>query len=114
VLAIPDFVANCGGVLGSSMSRGGLSRDRIASIVARRVGGEAERLFAEAAEEERSLRSVATELALKRFHEAKMHYEGRSPGRTLTRAVVAAYRRGLLPRSLLAPAAGWYYDSRWR
>lgn len=114
VLAIPDFVANCGGVLGSSMSRAGLSQERVASIVARRVGGETQRLLVAAVEEQRSVRSVATELALKRFHEAKQRYEGRSPLKVASRAAVAAYRHGLVPRSLLAPAAGWYYDARWR
>ncbi len=113
VLAIPDFVANCGGVMGSSMSRGGLAQDRVASVVARRVGGETERLLCAAAEEQRSVRSVATELALKRFYEAKQRYEGRSPGKVAVRAAVAAYRHGLVPRPLLARAAGWYYDARW-
>lgn len=114
IAAIPDFVANCGGILGSSMSRAGLSHERIKSIVSRRVGGETTRLLTAAADEQRTLRSLATEIALKRFHEAQTRFEGRSPGKVIMRAAVSAYRHGLVPRSLLAPAAGWYYDARWR
>ena len=114
IVAIPDFVSNCGGILGSSMSRAGLSHERVAGIVTRRVEGETTQVLTDAAAEQRTLRSLATEVALRRFHEAKTHYEGRSPVKALARAGVAVYRHGLVPRALLAPVAGWYYDSRWR
>jgi len=92
----------------------GLSLERNVSIVPRRVGGDTARLLSAAADEQRTLRSLATETALKRFHEAQTRFEGRSPRKVIFRAAVSAYRHGLVPRSLLAPAAGWYYDARWR
>jgi len=101
ILAIPDFVSNCGGILGSSMSRAGLSRERIAATVTRRVERETKQLLTDSGAEQRTVRSLATEIALKRFYEAKTHYEGRSPIKAITRAGVAAYRRGLVPQALL-------------
>ncbi len=114
VLLLPDFVANCGGILGSSMSRAGLRREQVATIVSRRVAHETTNLIGTARQVKRSLNSVAIETATQRFLEAKSRYEHRSPARVLIRAAVGIYRRGLIPRPLLRPIGRWYYDNRFR
>ncbi len=114
ILCIPDFVANCGGVLGSSMSRAGLNSSRVASVVSRRIETETAHVIDTARRRKRTLRSVASEIASARFQQMKPQYETSSPSRACFRAAVGVYRRGLIPGALVSPIAGWYFDKRWR
>jgi glutamate dehydrogenase (NAD(P)+) len=114
ILCIPDFVANCGGVLGSSMSRAGLSPSRVARIVSRRIETETASLIDTARLRERTLRSVASEIASARFEQMKSQYEDKNLSRACFRAAVGVYRRGFVPGVLASPIAGWYFDRRWR
>lgn len=111
VVLVPDFVANGGGVLGSSMYRAGLGRDEIAKRVQRRLHEQTSLLIVDAREQRRTLREVATEIALQRFDEAKARYEEKSPVQTFARLAVGVYRRGVIPRPLLAPLGRRYYDA---
>lgn len=109
VLFLPDFVANCGGVLGGSMARAGIGRDEIAGVISRWLHRQTSLLIVDAREQRRTLREVATEKALESFDEAKTRYEMHTPVRTLTRFAVGIYRRGLIPTPLLAPFGRRYY-----
>ena len=111
VLFLPDFVANCGGVLGSSMYRAGLGRDEISDRVERQLDEQTSLLILDAREQHRTLRDVATEIALKRFEEMKANYERKTPAQALSRLAVRIYRRGIVPRRLLAPLGRRYYDA---
>ncbi len=110
VVVIPDFVANCGGVLGSSMSRAGLGRDEVSRMVHRRLYKQTSLLIVDAHEQRRTLRDVATEVALQRFEEQKADYEQKSPVKSFTRFAVGIYRSGIIPRPLLAPLGRRYYE----
>ena len=114
MLCIPDFVANCGGVLGSSMSRAGLSSSRVARIVSRRIETETVHVIHTARRGERTIRSVASEIASARFDKMKSQYESGNLSQACFRAAVDAYRRGLIPGVLVSPIAGWYFDRRWQ
>ncbi|MCK4601441.1 MAG: hypothetical protein KAU28_03175, partial [Phycisphaerae bacterium] len=114
ILCIPDFVANCGGVLGSSMSRAGLSSSRATRVVSRRIGAETAHVIDTARQRKRTLRSVASEMASTRFEQMKSQYETRSLSQACFRAAVGVYRHGLIPGVLVSPIAGWYFDRRWR
>ncbi len=109
VLLVPDFVANCGGVLGSSMSRAGLGREEITSIIHRRLYDQTAMLVLNAREQKRTLREVATESAAERFAQAKQRYEQKSPSQSFMRIAVRVYRSGIIPPPLLAPLGRRYY-----
>lgn len=113
VIVVPDFVSNCGGVLGSSISRAGLPEAEVASIVARRVGEEVATLLTETASSKRSLRALATERSMERFTISKDGFERPSMVGRVFRCGVGLHRRGLVPRPLMAPVARWYFDRRW-
>ena len=113
VMVVPDFVSNCGGVLGSSIARAGISRIEVASVVARRVGTEVADVLARTTEADTPLRTIATELAMQRFNKAKDAFERPSIAGRIFRFGVGLHRRGLVPRPLMAPAARWYFDRRW-
>jgi len=114
VIVVPDFAANCGGVLGSSISRAGLPQTEVAAIVARRLEREISALLEESRRRNAAVRTVATELAGERFDRARRAYE--QPGLTgrVFRVGVALHRRGLVPRRMLAPVARWYFVRRLR
>ena len=109
VIVVPDFVANCGGVLGSSMSRAGLGREEVTDILQRRLQEQTSLLIMEAREQRRTLREAATELAMQRFDEARERYERNTPAQSFMRFAVGIYRRGLIPGPLLAPLGRRYY-----
>ena len=113
VIVVPDFVSNCGGVLGSSMSRAGLPEAEVASVVARRVREEVATMLSDAAASDRTPRAVATERSTERFTIAKDGFERPSILGRIFRFGVGLHRRGLVPRPLMAPAARWYFDRRW-
>ncbi len=114
IVCIPDFVANCGGVLGSSMSRAGLSSSRVARVVSRRIETETTHVIDTARRGGRTLRSVASEISSARFEQMKSQYETRNLSRACFRAALSVYRRGLIPGIIVSPIAGWYFDRRWR
>lgn len=111
VLLIPDFVANCGGVLGSSMSRGGLGQEEITHLIQQRIRDQVSLLLLDAHEQRRTLADVATQIALQRFEVTKERYERRGPRQALMRLGVEVYRRGLIPPRLLAPLGRRYYGT---
>ena len=112
VVVVPDFAANCGGVLGSSIVRAGLPQREVATIVARRQEKEISALLEESRRRNTAVRTVATELSRERFDRARRAYE--RPGLTgrVFRVGVALHRRGLVPRRMLAPVARWYFVRR--
>ncbi len=112
VLLIPDFVANSGGVLGSSMARAGLSQDEITQYIQDRMGEQIPLLILDAQEQRRTIRDVATEVALNRFEETRAQFERNSPVQALKRLGVGVYRSGLIPRPLLKPLGRRYYGLR--
>lgn len=111
VLLLPDFVANCGGVLGSSMSRGGLGQKEAIAMIQDRIREQVSLLILDARELRRSLLDVATEMALQRFEATKARYERRSPREAIMRLGVGAYRSGLIPPRLLTPLGRRFYGA---
>ncbi len=105
----PDFVANCGGVLGASIARAGIADQRVQQLVRRRVDTETRMLLIAAREQSLSVAQVAEQVALQRFEHGKATYERHSPRQQLFRTLVGLHRRGLIPRALVARAAGRYF-----
>jgi glutamate dehydrogenase/leucine dehydrogenase len=98
VLCVPDFLANCGGVIGGTMEFAGVSDGEIVSFIDRvlapRIGG----VLDLAAREGALPSTVAEELALA-SHAAVKGYASR--GGTAKAAALELHRRGWLPRRLV-------------
>ncbi len=110
-VVVPDFVANCGGVLGGTLEFAGVKAERIATLVERQVAPMAESLLNRAADAGMSPRELAVSEALARHDRARGAAE--SPG-VVGRVVAAGlelYRRGWVPASLVAPLAPRYLAS---
>ena len=105
VLIIPDFVANCGGVLGSVLAFASLPPAEIERLLERQIDSHLGGLLAEAERQHLPLRTVAEAIALRRFDEMRQA----SARAGLTGGVfslgMTLYRAGLVPRPVFAALA---------
>jgi len=112
ILSIPDFVANCGGVLGISMKRTGLKEDFVRGFLEQKIGQQVTKVI-QAAEKENVIPRVCAErIAKERFLRAKAAAEKRNiVGRAFNFAL-ELYRRGIIPYQLVTPIAAPYFRKK--
>jgi len=112
VLCVPDFVANCGGVLGGTMEFAGWKPEEIFEFYDRRFRGRVERLIINALQSGRPLRAVAEDHSRERFDQVKRLAENPSMRGRGIQAALAIYRRGWLPSRLVRRLSDGYFHSR--
>ena len=114
VLCIPDFVANCGGVLGISIKRTGLKEGYIRSFLEQKIGGQAVAIV-EAAEKDNILPRIYAEgIAEARFLRVKAAAEKRTITGKAFNLALRLYRSGVIPYWLVTPIAPRYFKTRFR
>jgi len=109
ILAVPDFVANCGGVLGGAMEYCGWSPQAISDFCQDPFRLAVERLIRRSLDSSEPLRALAERLALARFAETKHHAEQpsfRAHAFTLGRDL---YRAGWIPTALVHSLSRRYF-----
>jgi glutamate dehydrogenase/leucine dehydrogenase len=109
VVCLPDFVTNCGGVLGGRMDLASIDSGRIAAFVAQYLGARMARLLEESAATKIPTRDIAEPLALRRLEQVRLRNERFGPQRRLFHLAMDAYRRGLVPCSLVGVLALPYF-----
>jgi len=114
IVPVPDFVANCGGVLGVSMRRAGIMTGDIERYIGRKVAREVTGILEAARAENVVPRVPAERVAEERFARAKAQAESRSVVGRAFGLGLELYRAGAIPRWLVAPLAPRYFDSRVR
>jgi len=112
VVCVPDFVANCGGVLGGTMQFSGWRQEEILLFLERRFRAAVERLIRAALEAGRPLRDMAEDLALRRFDEVKRRTEQPSAAWRCFNAGVALYRAEWVPARLVRWLSKGYFNDR--
>ena len=100
VLVVPDFVANCGGVLGSILEFASIRTTEIERSLRTHTETHIGRLMVRARQEGVSLRRVAEALAMRRFEE--MSRATRSPLLAPFELGLALYRAGVVPPRMFA------------
>ena len=114
ILSIPDFIANCGGVLGSSMKRTGLKEEYIRHFLKQKIGEQVAQVI-EAAEKENAIPKVYAErIAEERFLRAKASAEKRSITARALNLALELYRRGIIPYQVVTPIASGYFEKKFR
>lgn len=114
ILFIPDFMANCGGVLGSTMKRTGLKEDYIRHFLERKIGEQVTEIIEVAEKDNVTLGVYAQKIAEERFLRAKAAAEKRNiTGRAFNFAL-EQYRRGIIPYQLVTPLAPRYFEKKFR
>ena len=109
VLCLPDFVTNCGGVLGGTMEFASISRERITTFIDRHIGERINWLLKEAKAKGASPREVAVPLALHRFEKVAQAATHPTPFSRLFNVGLELYRRGWVPSHLVRTLSLHYF-----
>jgi len=110
VLCLPDFVANCGGVLGGTMEFASVSKERISNFIHHHIGARIAWLLKEAKSKNQVPRDVAVPFALARFSHVVQSAERPTPISHLFNLGLAGYRRGWIPGRLVAALSLRYFE----
>jgi glutamate dehydrogenase (NAD(P)+) len=102
VLCLPDFVTNCGGVLGGTMEFASVKKDKIATFIDANLGPPVGRLLEKAESQNLHPRIVATRLSLKRSEEVRRRAARPTPSAKLFSLMLSLYRHGLIPGPIVA------------
>jgi glutamate dehydrogenase (NAD(P)+) len=114
ILVIPDFVANCGGVLGISMKRSGLKEDYIKHFLEHRVGEQVTEVIEAAGKANVTPRAYAERIAEERFLRVRTIVEKKNISAKIFSFALELYRRGIIPYQLITPIASRYFERRFR
>jgi glutamate dehydrogenase (NAD(P)+) len=109
VLSLPDFVTNCGGVLGGTMEFASLSSEQIAAFIDRHIGSRIAWILNEAERRHMLPHEIALAVALRRFREIRRSKAHPTPRSRLFEAGLEFYRRGWIPGLLVAPLSLPYF-----
>jgi len=110
VLCLPDFVTNCGGVLGGTMEFASVSRERISTFINHHIGVRIAWLLNEAKSKHQSPREVAVPFALRRFNHVAQSAERPTPLTRFFNLGLEFYRHGWIPGRLVAPLSLRYFE----
>jgi len=110
VLCMPDFVTNCGGVLGGTMAFASVSKTRIAAFIERHIGARVEWLLNEAARQGVLPREIAIRIAQRRFEQVRRDAEHPTALARLFNFALELYRRGCIPGPLVASLSLPYFE----
>ncbi len=102
VLCLPDFVSNCGGVLGGTMEFASVKKKKIAAFIDENLGPPVARLLEKAQSQNLHPRVIATRLSLQRSGEVRRRAARPTPPARLFAFVLDLYRRGLIPGPIVA------------
>jgi len=114
ILVIPDFVANCGGVLGISMKRAGLKEDYIRHFLEQKISQQVAKVIEATEREKVTLRTYAQRIAEERFLRAKASAEGKNLTARAFSFALELYRKGFIPYQIVTPVASRYFEKRFR
>jgi glutamate dehydrogenase/leucine dehydrogenase len=98
----PDFVTNCGGVLGGTLEFAGVSARRIGALIDEHVRAMFEDLLDRADQRGVAVRSLAEDEALARHARVRAGVEEPHFGHRLRTLALEAYRRRLIPKRPVA------------
>jgi glutamate dehydrogenase/leucine dehydrogenase len=110
VLCLPDFVTNCGGVLGGTMEFASVSGEKISNFINHRIGMRIAWLLNEAKSKHQLPREVAASFALRRSARIAQSAERPTPISKLFNLGLECYRRGWIPGRLVAPLSLRYFE----
>jgi glutamate dehydrogenase (NAD(P)+) len=109
ILYVPDFVSNCGGVLGGTMEFAGLRHRRIVTLVNRILGPAIRDILLRAQAAKAVPWNVAASVARVRFEQVKREAEHPGLAGQIMKAGLWAYRRNLLPSLLVSRLSPCYF-----
>ena len=110
VLCLPDFVTNCGGVLGGTMEFASVSRKNITAFIDGHIGERISWLLNEAKTKCVLPRDVATPFALYRFEKVAQGAAHPTPLSRIFQIGLEGYRRGWIPGFVVGALSPLYFQ----
>jgi glutamate dehydrogenase (NAD(P)+) len=111
VLCLPDFVTNCGGVLGGTMEFASVNKEKIMAFINHHIGARIAWLLNEAKSKRLLPREVAVPFALRRFNRVAQSAERPTPLSRLFNVGLELYRRGWIPGPLVGALSLRYFEN---
>lgn len=112
ILSLPDFVANCGGILAASMRRSGLSDDFVRRFIEHKFGQKVSDMIKSAEKERKPLKEYAERIADAKFLRLKEAAEKKSLRSKAFNFALELYRSGIIPYQLVTPIASKYFKAK--
>jgi glutamate dehydrogenase (NAD(P)+) len=109
-MSLPDFVCNCGGVLGGTMAFASIPNARIPAFVEASVQRIMNGMLATSGQSGVTLRTVAERLARERFEHTRDAASRTGLRAALFATLLDAYRRGWIPGWALHAASQRYFE----
>ncbi len=113
-LCLPDFVTNCGGILGSNMERAGLSERFIRNFIIQEISKKISEIIEVSEKKNITPGEFAETEVKKRFLATKTGSKHTRIEHRLLAIALAAYRRHLIPKRLAALYAPSYFRVKLR
>jgi len=109
VLCLPDFITNCGGVLGGTMEFASVPKEKINAFISHYIGDCIAWLLNETKAKSILPRDMATSIALHRFERVARSAAHPTPLSRLFNVGLEFYRRGWIPGSLVSALSPLYF-----
>ncbi|UCH51622.1 MAG: Glu/Leu/Phe/Val dehydrogenase [Chloroflexota bacterium] len=114
ILSLPDFVANCGGVMAASMKRSGLSYDFVQRFIEQKYVQKVNDMIKAAENESMPIKEYAEKITEEKFHRLKKAAEKKSISSKIFNFALDLYRNGIIPYQLVTPIAPRYFEERFK
>ena len=114
ILSLPDFVANCGGVMAASMIRSGLNDDFVNHFVEHKFGQKVSDIIKAAEKKNIPVKEYAEKITEDKFLRLKEAAEKKSISSKAFNFALEMYRNGIIPYQLLTPIAPRYFEEKFK
>jgi glutamate dehydrogenase (NAD(P)+) len=114
VLSLPDFVTNCGGVLGGTLAHASVTSKGIETFIERNVGPFIAWLIEESKRRHTLPREIAEEIAMRRFNRVSRPSRKDSALNEIIKTGMGLYERGWVPRLVAGALSLIYLERGWR
>ena len=112
ILSVPDFISNCGGVLGGTMFYTGMKPNEIRSLIEKMLTPRLTRLLQQTWDKGSPILDSAEREALNRFLKIKEEAEESGWKGKFVRTGINFYRHGLIPKFLMRRVAPSYFEAK--
>jgi len=114
ILSLPDFVANCGGVIAASMIRSGLSDDFVKHFIEHKFRQKVSDMIKAVEKKNIPIKEYAEKITEDKFLRLKEAAEKKSISSKAFNFALELYRNGIIPYQLLTPIAPRYFEERFK
>jgi glutamate dehydrogenase (NAD(P)+) len=111
-LYLPDFITNCGGILGGNMELAGLSEKFIENFIIEQIGKKISEIIEAAEEKNMSPAEIAEMEIEEKFSRIKARGREKTPRSRLFDFALKVYKKNLIPQGLVKVYAPRYFKAR--